>query len=205
MKTAWHTLKQWLAQQSELEKFELNPPATQADLLALETDLQIELPQSFKDFLLCHNGQSGHMGIIDGMTLFSVSQMLECSQDWMQFLEDEKEWLAEAAAEGDGERHEGVCHEIQDVWWSKKWLPFAIDAGGNVICLDFEPTDVGHYGQVIQMWHDDFDRAFIAPSFEAYFKDYVARIMAGEYVVTPWNDGLIKKEEWDEVFASKQD
>lgn len=39
--------------------------------------------------------------------------------------------------------------EMQFTWWDKKWIPFASEPGGDLLCFDFNPGETGTNGQVI--------------------------------------------------------
>lgn len=46
-------------------------------------------------------------------------------------------------------------------WWRPGWRPFAINGGGDHLCLDLEGTFTGHAGQLIDHWHNDEARPVV--------------------------------------------
>jgi cell wall assembly regulator SMI1 len=60
---------------------------------------------------------------------------------------------------------------IKKCWWNKKWIPFALDSGGNLKCIDLDPDINGTYGQIIDVEFQDA----IGPSATKYnsFTEYI--------------------------------
>jgi cell wall assembly regulator SMI1 len=60
---------------------------------------------------------------------------------------------------------------IKKCWWNKKWIPFALDSGGNLKCIDLDPDINGIYGQIIDVEFQDG----IGPSATKYnsFTEYI--------------------------------
>lgn len=170
---AWKRFENWLTSHYKEAHEDLNPPASDEQIRALEEALSVTLPADFAQFLKAHNGQAGDAGwIIDGSELLSVERIIDEWQVWHDLL------INGHFDDYDEERNNGVKND----WWNAKWIPFTYDGGGNHLCLDLDPAKDGHHGQIITMWHDDSEREVQATSFHAWFTQYVDDIEAGKYV-----------------------
>ena len=59
MKKEWQQLEIWLASNQPGSLLDLNPPASDSDIQALEETIGIHLPADFIATLKIHNGQKG--------------------------------------------------------------------------------------------------------------------------------------------------
>ena len=71
--------------------------------------------------------------------------------------------------------------EVECVWWSPGWLPFAEDGGGNLYCVDLIPPPNGHRGQVIAWEVHGGPTMPMAPSLEDYLRRYRDKLTSGRY------------------------
>lgn len=104
--------------------------------------------------------------------------------------------------------------EIADVWWSPAWIPFATNGGGDHLCIDTGPTEVGSAGQVIYHPHETGEHLLLAPSLAAYLSSLSQRLESGEFVfddtkygVVPFSDQADEPEEveQDDLFTGMSD
>jgi cell wall assembly regulator SMI1 len=184
MSTLWRQLEAWLSTHWPDGLSSLNPPATQEDISALEAALGAKLPPSFIDCLKVHNGQSDAAGLFDGFEFLSTGEILDQWSAWSDLLD---------AGELDGmvsEPEPGVRPD----WWHVRWIPITHNGGGDHVCLDLAPAGKGQVGQVITMWHDMGARAVLAASFEQWFRQYVAAVLAGAYAYSEDAGGLVSAE-----------
>ena len=164
MKMQWERLEAWLKTNNSALLADLNPPASDADLQALEQQLAVKLPEDFVECLKVHNGQSGRADwLFSGSEFLSSQRILDEWAIWKDLL-DGGDFDGAEAEPGAG---------IQPVWWSPKWIPFTYNGAGDHLCLDLDPASGGRAGQVIALWHDDGARKKTADSFAQWFAEFV--------------------------------
>ena len=143
-----------------LSSDDLNPPATDADLTALQQQLGVTLPADYLQVLQQHDGQRGLAdGLFDGQEFLSAQNVLAQWRIWKR-LHDAGEFQALRSSPAAG---------VRDDWWNPRWIPFSHDGGGNHLCLDLDPAPGGAVGQVISLWHDSGERTVQEASFGAWF------------------------------------
>jgi cell wall assembly regulator SMI1 len=143
-----------------LSSDDLNPPATDADLTALQQELGVTLPADYLQVLQQHNGQRGLAdGLFDGQEFLSTQTVFAQWQLW-KGLHDAGRFKA---------LHSSPAAGVRNDWWNPRWIPFTHDGGGNHLCLDLDPAAGGTVGQVITMWHDSGERAVQGRSFGEWF------------------------------------
>lgn len=166
MNELWQHLEAWLATHDPARLADLNPPAGDTAIAALEQLLGKPLPADFTACLKIHDGQRGQAGwLFDDYEFLSSRQITLSRSAWTNLLEGGD--FATRTPESDT--------GIRASWWDKAWLPFASDGGGDYLCLDLAPADQGHYGQVIEVLHDMPQRTLLAPSFADWFGDFIMR------------------------------
>ena len=182
----WNKFESWLKKNFNEAYGDLNDPATDEQIKALEDTLSVKLPEDFVQFLKVHNGQAGKSGwIIDGSELLSAERIIDEWNVWNGLLEG-----------GDFEENfEERDNGVKGDWWNAKWVPFTYDGAGNHLCLDLDPSDTGIFGQVITMWHDDFEREIKGESFKEWFKQYVQDIENGKYVYSDDYEAIVNAKD----------
>ncbi|HEY1038533.1 MAG TPA: SMI1/KNR4 family protein [Bacteroidia bacterium] len=76
---------------------------------------------------------------------------------------------------------------IQQVWWHKHWVPFAMDSYGRYLVVDMAPGPQGEKGQVLL--HDNIEGPLHTgyDSFFSWLNGYHSELVQGEY--TAGDDG----------------
>lgn len=149
----------------------LQPGASEAEIQALETALSINLPEDVKLSYRIHNGQfNNDDGLIDGCEFLCLQRIQEEWMIWKELLDDN------TFADTYSDPQPGIKND----WWNVLWIPLTYDGSGNHYCLDLDPAQGGNFGQIITMWHDDSERAIVAPSFRDWLTDYIAGLESGE-------------------------
>ncbi|MDC7698316.1 SMI1/KNR4 family protein [Vogesella indigofera] len=164
MKQQWDRLQAYLKTNKPELLADLAPPATDAELYALEHGLGVTLPADFVECLKIHNGQKGESEwLFSGSEFLSSQRIMDEWTTWKELL-DGGDFDGAEAEPGAG---------IQPVWWSQKWIPFTYNGAGDHLCLDLDPASGGRTGQVITLWHDDGARKKKAESFAQWFAEFV--------------------------------
>ena len=186
MKDIWSQFENWLSANWPEGFAALNPPATDHEIASLESALGVKLPQDFIDCLKIHDGQSDTVGgVLDGQEFLSSKAILDQWSVWKDLL-DSGDFSGIESEPQDG---------IRSDWWNASWIPFTHNGGGDHYCIDLAPGEGGQVGQVITMWHDMGERSLEAKSFRAWFTEYVAAVMAGDYLYSDDYGGLIHKDD----------
>lgn len=161
----WGDIEHWLGEHAPDRKAELQEGATDADISALKKLVGEKLPDDYAASLRHHNG-SANLSSYTYMSTDGVAAQWEAG----------KELQADARPVHDPEA--GV---IKPMWWNVKWLPFAEDSGGNLLCLDLDPGPKGKRGQVL-VWEISMGPALAGfDSFGAWLADYCDGLKSGRF------------------------
>ncbi|WP_338749065.1 SMI1/KNR4 family protein [Bacillus sp. FJAT-52991] len=136
------------------ETLNLQPAARDEDFQLLEASLGITLPEEVKSFYRVHNGQVWEPGskcFVRNLTLSPISEIIN---NW-DFLQGEFD---------PQDLESNIGKELKPVLWNDKWIPIAENGGGDYLCIDTDPSEVGVVGQVLYFWHDWGERSIKAKS-----------------------------------------
>lgn len=141
----------------------LKKRAAEATLAAFEKTIGESLPDDLRQLYLVHDGQKADA---DGLfpeefanldapfALLSIKEATAAWTEWKELL-DGGEFKKQKSQPDAG---------IRADWWNPKWIPFATDGGGDLLCVDLAPAKGGKKGQVILHQHASNDRNLLAPS-----------------------------------------
>jgi cell wall assembly regulator SMI1 len=164
MKRDWERLEAWLLANEEKTLADLNPPVTTTEIQELERTLGYGLPSGYLECLNVHAGQQGKAKwLFDGWEFLSVRNVVLSWAAWND--------LAEGGDLDDMKAKPG--EGVQPVWWSRSWIPFASNGGGDFLCLDMVPASAGRPGQVIEVFHDFPNRKRLATDLGSWFRKFV--------------------------------
>lgn len=131
----------WLLQHAEkIALCSLQPPATEAELEALEAATGMSLPADFKALYQWHNGLSdadNFGSLFFGMDFFPVERIIA-------------EYREQRAAGSEIFPLKKADRKIdpRDLF-NPSWIRFAFDGSHAGLCLDLTPAAEGQYGQII--------------------------------------------------------
>lgn len=154
MQEYWTRIEQLLTKLGCSRDIELRPGASEFEMTNLEQHLGISLPDSVKQFLAIHDGQTG-AGLIFGEQLLPVSGIRQQWDSWRSI--DEQQMNEECA---DFMRSE-PADVIRSMYCNRAWIPLTHDWGGNHIGLDFDPDKLGNPGQVIAFGRDQDTKRYL--------------------------------------------
>ncbi|MET3941234.1 cell wall assembly regulator SMI1 [Paenibacillus sp. PvP094] len=149
--------------------------ASEDRLAAFETEMDVRLPEDFREFYKCKDGSGYAFHILypgdaerEECTPFYMMSLDEIRETKQYFCErDEK--LSEYYT---AEEISKLDPEIKPYLFHKPWMPFATMAGGSLyLMLDFDPSEQGSYGQIIMYVHDPDFVYFITDTFTNLLKD----------------------------------
>lgn len=182
----WKEFEAWLDRHTEEFEGALREGASKKLIDATQTALGVTFPPELREFYQCHDGQDPDSpGLFDGFSFLSLTEMLgerEIQNDLDQQVES---FLLDSAPPP----------SIRPASWRPGWIPFASNGCGDLICVDLDPTEDGRPGQVIGVWLTPPERTLEAPSIDAWFDDYVQKVLRGEYHFCEDVNGLVEIEE----------
>lgn len=131
-------LDEWVKFHRPAYHAQLEPGAAAADIVRLESHLGAAVGSGLSSLLRWRNGQSldCFTSFTFNFQLMSVDQMIEAHHTLTELLE-----LGE------------FKHTTE--WWSRWWVPFLDNGGGDYMCLDLAAEHGGRSGQVLRFLHDD--------------------------------------------------
>lgn len=136
------------------EALNLQPSATVEEFQLIESTLGVQLPEEMKSFYSVYNGQVWDLGVEPFVRNLTLSPISEIINNW--------EFLQEEFDPDDGLLDINYGAEVKPILWNKKWIPIADNGGGDYLCLDTDPTEVGVFGQVLYFYHDYGNRSIEA-------------------------------------------
>jgi cell wall assembly regulator SMI1 len=186
MQSYWKRIIDRLTNLGCVSEMGLNGPVDEKLFSNLEEHIGVQLPQSVKEFLSIHNGQSEsvYAGLIYGELLLSIDDIKRCWDDWRGIDEEE---MNDDCAEFMASEPAGF---IKPVYTNKKWIPLTHDVSGNHIGIDYDPDDKGAVGQIIKFGRDEDTKVLLADNFESFIEKFVKKL-----------DSAIWKEEYLEIPA----
>jgi cell wall assembly regulator SMI1 len=153
---------------------DLRPPASRAQLTALEASLGFPVDPALRDaWRLADGSREGiplftRHGYLDNFDFLSVDQVLEERRSW------------EAMAR----RYEGYAEpgprdgRIAAGWFLPGWVPFARFGGGELILMqDHAPSGQGRAGQILAFVHDPDTMEYVAGNFDEFLQGSLETIL----------------------------
>ncbi|MFJ6440555.1 SMI1/KNR4 family protein [Streptomyces sp. NPDC091649] len=105
---SWRRIDAWLARHAPARPADLRPPATTGAIDALESRMNLRLPDDLRASLLCHDGDTSYLAVLPCGPLYSTEQIAEVRQLRMEVWEDSED-----------------SDEAETPWWREDWIPFA--------------------------------------------------------------------------------
>jgi cell wall assembly regulator SMI1 len=174
----WRRIEGWLEVNNPPLRAALKPPASDAELAAIEAVIGAELPGDFKESWRVHGGTGDTAGSLipardapgdryGNATTPGGYYLMPCAEILLEW----RSWkLLADGGEFAGQESTGD-HGIRRAWWHPGWVPFASNGGGDSICLDLAPAAAGTVGQVITMNHETAERELLAPSYARWLAE----------------------------------
>ena len=167
----WNRIHAHLAVNDSYELSHLAPPATEAQICALEEAIGYRLPADYRASLAIHDGQQeDFVSVIDSLSLNSLRETLE---EWRVMEE-----LLRAGTFEDYAPSELPEEGLLAGWWNRGWLPIVSD-NGNSINIDLDPADDGVVGQVFFFDHEQGAGPVLAHSFAEWLEQVAEELETG--------------------------
>ena len=181
MNEVWKRLEAWLNENLPETLAGLNKGCTEADIVRLERETGIALPDSFRTFYSMHDGQRllEGAGLFYGIELLPLSDILRAWNVWLDVIE----WAKQTGNDMDESQISLMPGKVKALYANDKWIPFASFLDSNHLGLDFDPGPEGKIGQVINFGRDEEQKAVLAHSFGEFIDRYIAGLESGEAVI----------------------
>jgi cell wall assembly regulator SMI1 len=175
---AWAQIESWVQQHSARGSSSLNGPASQVDLVAVESYTGLTLPEALRVVLTLNDGEVGSSVFGDGFEFLSSREIVEHWRAHLNVLE----YLPADALTGrfDPEVMSECDSGVKCLIASRNWLPFADNNGNATRYIDFDPATGGRVGQVIEVDPESTTWRVLAPSFGAYLAEHVKNRRAAD-------------------------
>lgn len=143
----------------------LSPPASPADLDAVETRFGLTLPPLLRQLLSWRNGQNPEYEecLVEYWALMSTTMISGALGDML--------WLVENDDFGN--------------LWGPDWVPFLENVYGDFVCIDLRGGFGGVPGQIVEFKHEDDHRHITYPSLDAWLETVVSALESGILVFEP--------------------
>jgi cell wall assembly regulator SMI1 len=160
-------------------------PATKEEIEQLEAEAGEALPDDFREYLLRNGLRIAFDGNYESLRPGGILSSLRIMNGQLR---------KGAFSDGRVEAHirDGFGNWkgdiIREVWWSEKWIPFAEDGCGNMLCIDCDPGKNGRKYQLLNMEIQDGQGPFASAfrSFPEFLQHHVDLLKQGKYDVRDW-------------------
>jgi cell wall assembly regulator SMI1 len=136
---------------ADLEAMQKLPPATDAQIVALEKTIGLHLPLALTDWLKRLNGNHHGFCLSAGWSFLSTD---EITMHW-RFFSDEKQGIAPIV------EHTDHPDRVKVPANHKTRIPIAADYSGNLLVIDTDPVSAEFFGQVLFILRDSHGASFV--------------------------------------------
>jgi len=177
IESIWSRISNWYSKNTDNLKSGLMPGASEKDLTELKNLLTFDIPNDYYYSLLEHNGN---------MSFYNSYEYLRANQVgtlWKKMKENKEQGAFSKSPDYSGDK-------IKHTWWNQYWIPFAVDSGGNLFCIDLDPAEGGIKGQII-LWEKEEGPLEGGPeSFTEWLYLYLRGLYEGVYKLD--DDGFLE-------------
>jgi cell wall assembly regulator SMI1 len=182
-------LDSWYAANLPTDKYMFNPPASDAQLDALESLIGFEVPSSYRQLYRWHDGENDdRWGHIYGLPLLPLEQAAAEWQQWQRTLAGigGNRYVVPGGAWPDG--------AVDPAYINPRWIPLTADGSGGHIGLDFDPWPGGRVGQVILFGRDEDVKVVLAESLGRFLEWIAGLLESGNFRLTTTEDeGVLRQ------------
>jgi cell wall assembly regulator SMI1 len=164
IRASWEKISFWYASNAPKGALTLSPGASEDEIQLLERLLGVNLPADIRESYAIHDGNRYLQSFFpDGGALQSIDRI---AQAWLV--------LADRVSKGLVVYAENVFPEgpIKKTWWNLRWIPIMETGAGDYGCVDLEPANGGHLGQVISFVDEVGPLRVLASSWQEYLSQF---------------------------------
>lgn len=171
----WKDIERFLEKNSEYLHSSLEEGALEADILEFEKQIGFRLPEDYRESILIH---SGDLYLSD----YSYLRLNTVAKKWKSKTESFQQNINKYPVD---KMYIMDCDVgiIQNLPWSRNWIPVLEDGGGNCICIDMDPGPKGKIGQILFWERETGPEASRFTSFADWLSSYRNDLYNGKYIV----------------------
>jgi cell wall assembly regulator SMI1 len=180
--TSWKVIEGVLKEHAHSAYDALRPPAYLAGIRDLEHLIGTRLPQALLRSLRLHDGMEEEH-FVDFMSLLPVAEMGK----WWRITTDNP-WDDPGPRLLDGKRIKG------DLRWRRRWVPVAVEAGGDLLGVDLDPGPAGTRGQVFA-WQNNGSPPpkVVAASYAGWLDAVAEALLHRRFTLDEWGGIHLRK------------
>jgi cell wall assembly regulator SMI1 len=150
---------------------QLNRGCTIDEIADLENKLQKTLPESYKELLKFCNGEK-ETTLLLGYFMLPIDRVF----GEFSFIKSGEDFHTDTQVT--------QANMVQPSLYSKDRVPFADDASGNFLCIDYDPAEGGKVGQIIYLPFGEPDPiTAVANNFDEFLKLLINGIKNGTVTI----------------------
>ncbi len=174
IKEITQALRNWLIINAPEFGAALNGQASAEQISALNDFFKGGVPNDLEEFLSVIDGQNNldKPVLQDGFIILSAGEII---LKWNSL-------RASVAVAGVNPRLPQDYGPVKGYIWNEKWIPFAENASGDYYCIDLDPTEMGHRGQIITKVNGDSDLNVLAHDIKSFIGLYQRGLENGDVV-----------------------
>jgi cell wall assembly regulator SMI1 len=172
--SVWARIEAWHLENTPRGTLSFAAGAGEEEIRAFEREVGFRLPEDLRASFALHNGSEDTF-LLDHGPLLPLAEVLRQRDQYRQWQEQEGWGRSEAYAT------EVVGGAIKPAWWNPLRLPLTDNSGDHIIA-DFDPSEGGCPGQIIEHDHEVGPRGVLAPSFGEWLAAIAEGLEAGKYV-----------------------
>lgn len=164
-------------------KVQFNEPASESEIVALQSLLDKKLPEDFVQFYSLANGNNQNdIRLFNALSFLPISEIIFNWHGNKEMLETGV--FKNTVADSDP--------EMKTNWWNINWIPITANMSCDHLVIDLDPTEFGTYGQVCTYWHDPSTRGVEAKSFTEFLTKTIDEIESSKLRYDAEYNGFIK-------------
>jgi cell wall assembly regulator SMI1 len=173
----------------------LQPPATVAEIEAVEAIIGVALPEEIRSAYLIHNGTKfeGNNGqskalFVSGIQFARLDQVVSLWEMWLkQLLNLDPQHFPERDPSYSCRMDMSPDTIVRPIWWDRKWIPIGKDQGMTDMMVDLNPGPSGTFGQLLDHYGVDPPESPVDSGLNNYLKTLIHRL---EHDEVYYKDGM---------------
>ncbi|MDD5275667.1 MAG: SMI1/KNR4 family protein [Methylovulum sp.] len=203
MKNNVERIKGWLEKNSKQTLSHLNGPAPENEIVKVEAEIGLSLPDTFKEFLRTHDGEDGKTWLAlfgDGNQLLPCHAIVEqytLDQQIGTGLYDPEMHIVAFWKDRVESKVIFIKGPVKPLMLHPKWIPITCMNGDVFRYIDLDPAPGGISGQIIEVDPEGCSYQVLASSFGELMELYFAQLLSGGYDVD--DEGYIETKKENEM------
>jgi cell wall assembly regulator SMI1 len=165
----------------------LQPPATVAEIEAVEAIIGVALPEEIRSAYLIHNGTKAPVNdrekdlFVPFMQFARLDEMVEGWKSWLEEFQGlDPDFFPETDPSYSDRIELSSNTIVRPIWWCPKWIPIGTSQTMSVIMVDLHPGPSGTFGQLLDHAGVDPPEEPVDSGLNHYLKTLIRRLEHGE-------------------------